>query len=174
MLTTEDAIELIKMPKMILVDGHPQQQFIINQEFPIDIRIEMCAVDNENLSFLWSIKQSKKMSIRMSLHCQQEDSHIGIIRVDYNSGHKNPDEAPDNLPEIFIPYIGKEFSMNESHVHLHITDEVQQMLWAIPIQVSEMHIKTFDASSNDVESVIVEFAKLINVSTIIFMNKRLI
>lgn len=174
MLTTEQAIELIKIPKKILVGDKLQDVYSIDQDFPIDTRIELVAIDDDNLTFMWSVKQSKKMSIRMSLHCQQEDSHLGILRIDYNSGHKNPDEAPDYLPEMFKPYIGKEFTMNESHVHFHITGETQQMLWAIPIQDSEMPIKTFNASTNDIENVIIEFAKLINIKTKIQINKSLL
>lgn len=75
---------------------------------------------------------------------------------------------------MFKPYIGKEFTINESHVHFHITGETQQMLWAIPIQDSEMPIKTFNATANEMERLIIEFAKLINITTNIQVNKSLL
>ena len=174
MLTTEQAIELTKYPKKIIIDGVLQDSFVIDHNFPVDLRIELGAIDDDNITFLWTVKQSKKMSVRMSLHCQQEDSRIGLIRVDYNSGHKNPEEASEDLPDILKPYIGKVFSMDESHVHFHVTGETQQMLWAIPIENSEMPVKTFDASPNDIENVIMEFAKLINVTTDIKINRVLL
>lgn len=174
MLTTEQAIEFIASPKKIIVDGNLQDLYILNHRFPVDLRFDLCSIDDENLTFMWNIKQSKKMSIRMSLHCQQDDSKIGLIRVDYNSGHKNPEEAAEDLPSIFKPYIGKIFSMNESHVHFHVTGETQQMLWAIPIEDSEMPIKEFNASATDIENVILEFAKLINIVTEIKINRELL
>ena len=174
MLTTEQAIDFIKLPKKIFVDGKLRDTIFLEQTFPMDVRLEICAIEDSNLTFLWSIKQSSKMSIRISLHCQQDDSHIGILRVDYNSGHKNPEEAPKDLPKILKPYIGKEFTINESHVHFHITGETQQMLWAIPIEVSDMPVKTFDATAEDIENVIIEFAKLINIQTNIRLNKTIV
>lgn len=79
MLTTEQAIELLHTPKKIIAESELQDKFIIYQEFPLDLRIELGCSEDANLTFLWSIKQSKKMAVRMSLHCQQEDSHIRNI-----------------------------------------------------------------------------------------------
>lgn len=138
------------------------------------MRIELVAEDDEDIAFMWQISQSPKNLIRLSLHCQDGDN-TGLIRVDYNSGHNNPEIAIDTLPEIFRPYIGKHFDDKEHHVHLFV-EGYRQLEWALPLSDFDIEVKNVSEDSilGDMADAIVSFSKLINVKTNLMINRRLI
>ena len=175
MITTEQAKDLIDAKKYIIKDDKILKDYHIVQTFPMDEKIEL-AVGNgdDSMMFTWQINQGQKDSLRMSLHCQQYESNIGLFRVDYNRGHKNPASAPADLPAYFRPYIGKIFGKSESHVHIHVSSDKQQMLWAMPIEVSDIELKVFDASPDSVAKSILAFAKAINIQTIIKVERSVV
>ncbi len=175
MITTQQAIEFIHTPKAIIVNGEPVEVFHIVQKFPMFAQIDLAVKDKgDEWLFTWQIDQGEKDSLRMSLHCQQYESNIGIIRVDYNRGHKNPAVAPADLPEFFMPYIGKYFGARESHVHIHVSSDTRQMEWAMPIEASDIETKSFDASSQSIEEAIQAFAKAIHITTNIKIERSII
>lgn len=175
MITTEQAKDLIDTQKYVIKDDKMLSEYHIVQTFPMNEKIEL-AVGNgdDSMMFTWQINQGQKDSLRMSLHCQQYESNIGLFRVDYNRGHKNPSSAPNDLPICFRPYIGKIFGKNESHVHIHVSSDKQQMLWAMPIEDSDIELKVFDASPDAVEKSILAFAKAINIQTVIKVEKTVV
>lgn len=175
MITTQQAIEFIHTPKAIIVNGEPVDVFPIVQKFPMSAQIDLAVKDKgDEWLFTWQIDQGEKDSLRMSLHCQQYESNIGIIRVDYNRGHRNPAVAPADLPEFFIPYVGKYFGARESHVHIHVSSDARQMEWAMPIEASDIETKSFDASSKSIEEAIQAFAKAIHITTKIKIERSII
>lgn len=175
MITTQQAKDFIDAPKTILADGIAVDVFPIVQKFPMRASIQL-AVEGmgDEWLFIWQIDQGQKDSLRMSLHCQQYESNIGLIRVDYNRGHKNPEIAPDDLPDFFLPYVGKDFGTKESHVHIHVSSDIQQMQWAIPIEASNIESKEFDASSESIERAIQAFAKAVHITTEIKVERSII
>lgn len=175
MITTQQAIDFIHTPKVIIVGGEPVDIFPIVQKFPMSVQIDLAVKDKgDEWLFMWQIDQGKKDSLRMSLHCQQYESNIGLIRVDYNRGHKNPSIAPDDLPEFFMPYIGKYFGARESYVHIHVSSDTQQMQWAIPIEASDIETKLFDATPESIENAIQAFAKAIHITTEIKVERSIL
>lgn len=116
-----------------------------------------------------------KNAIRISLHFQEDESKIGLFRVDYNSGHRNPETASDKLPQRFLPFVGKWFSNEESHVHYHV-EGYKPLAWAVPIEDSEMTTKEIaDTNTNEkLSSAIQEFAKIINLETVLTINTLLL
>lgn len=126
-----------------------------------------------NFEFLWRISQSAKNVIKLSLHVQDEDSNIGLLRIDYNGPHQNPQNAKDNLPEKFLPYVGRWFN-NESHVHYY-EDGYRPLAWAIPITDSSIETKIIEAEKTEtIKNAILEFAKVINIKTNINVQTMLI
>ncbi len=174
-ISNEQADYLIHLKKKIIENDNMVDQLTINQAFPMHLRYELVSDVDKDFSFLWEITQSAKNSIRISLHFQEDESKIGLFRVDYNSGHRNPDTALDSLPPKFEPYIGKCFSNEESHVHYHV-DGYKSLAWAIPIEISEMVIKQIP--NNDINSKFVSaiqnFATIINLETVLTINPLLI
>lgn len=173
-MTNEQATELIGIKKSIILNDTRQDSVTINQTFPMNIRFELVSDQNDDFSFLWEITQSAKDTLRISLHFQEDDSKVGLFRVDYNSGHKNPEIDNGMLPERFRPYIGKHF-VNESHVHYHV-DGYRTLAWALPIDVTEIEIKEIgeENKNNMMAAAINSFARLINLETQIIINKMLL
>jgi len=171
-ITNEQAEYLLKLPKKIVGKDKLLDNLTINQEFPFNQRYELVSEKDDEFTFLLEIQQSKKSSIRLSFHHQENDSKTGLLRVDYNSGHKNPEEINEFLPEIFHPYAGKYFATHEHHIHYHIQG-YRSLAWAIPLTSDNFETKEIndDASFNTTFADIIKmFAKTINIETSIQVN----
>lgn len=174
-ISNEQATTLIHLKKKILLNDEVQDRVTIQQTSPMNLRYELVSDDDDEFSFLWEISQSSKNALRISLHFQEDDSKIGLFRVDYNSGHHNPEVAKDDLPELFKPYIGKWFTNDESHVHYHV-DGYRSLAWAVPIEITDVQIKEINTSdlNSAFVNAILGFAQMINVETVIMINPLLI
>lgn len=174
-ISNEQSEYLIQLKKKVLQNDVALEQLTINQEFPMHLRFELISEEDDDFSFLWEIIQSAKNAIRISLHFQEDESKIGLFRVDYNSGHRNPETASDKLPQRFLPFVGKWFSNDESHVHYHV-EGYKPLAWAVPIEDSEMTTKEIaDTNTNEkLSSAIQEFAKIINLETVLTINTLLL
>ena len=175
-ITNEQAEYLLKLPKKVIENDILLDKLIIDQKFPYDARFELVSEKDDEFTFLWEIQQSKKNSIRLSFHHQENDSKTGLLRVDYNSGHKNPESISENVPEKFHPFAGKYFSNNEHHIHYHIQG-YKTLAWAIPLTIDNFQIKELnnDASFNGTFANIIKlFAKTVNIETEISVNELLL
>ena len=175
-MTAFQADQLIGLKKKIIIDDTAKDAIEIEQTLPLNLRFELVSPDDDEFTFLWSIMQSAKDELRVSLHYQEDGSKIGLFRVDYNGGHKNPCVANEHLPEKFRPYIGKDFSHDESHVH-YFVEGYKPLVWALPIADTELKDTNFgnaDYSHNKVCDCIIAFAKAINIETHININQRLL
>jgi hypothetical protein len=175
-ISNEQAEYLLKLPKKIVEKEVLLDNLTINQGFPINLRYELVSEQDDEFTFLLEIQQSKKNTIRISFHHQENDSKTGLLRVDYNSGHKNPEEINKFLPEKFHPYAGKYFANHEHHIHYHV-EGYKSLAWAIPLIVDNFEIKEINDDVNfnvTFADVIKIFAKTINIETNIQVNILLI
>jgi hypothetical protein len=171
-ITNEQAEYLLTLPKKVVENNTLLDELTIEQQYPFHDRFELVSERDDDFSFLWEIKQSKKNSIRISLHCQEDDSKIGLLRVDYNGGHTNPMEVTEFVPEKFRPYAGKSFSVNEHHIHYHV-EGYSSLAWAIPLSVDEFAIKEIKQGpdfNHTFAETIKLFAKTIHIETAIAVN----
>ena len=91
----EELNVMLRAPKIILSeDNQAINDMTIDASFPIKrLRYTLGLLETvNNTRLMWQINQSEKMQIRLSLHIQQEETNIGLIRLDYNAGHRNPTE----------------------------------------------------------------------------------
>lgn len=174
MIDFEKAQEMIAIEKFVVIDGETRTKISLDQLHPMHCRLELATAD-EDITFIWDIKQSQKNTIRLSLHCMDEDSKLGLIRVDYNAGHINPDLAIDTLPECFRPYISKKFTDNEHHVHYHVPG-YKPLAWALPIEDTSLKAQTVGNGKleEDIIDAIYSFAEAINLKTTILINPILL
>lgn len=174
-ITNEQADYLILLKKKIIQDDKILDAINLNQEYPIVWSFDLVSAEDEDFSFRWVIKQSGKNALKISLHYQEADSNMGLLRVDYCGTHQNPQVAKDNLPERFRQYVGKFFSHNESHVHYHV-DGYKPLAWAIPIADTDMKpiVISEESKNDDLIASIHEFAHLINIETQITINPLLL
>lgn len=175
-ITNEQAQYLLNLPKKIVQYDTLLDKLTIDQKFPFYIRFELVSEKDDEVTFLWEIQQSKKNSVRVGFHYQENDSKIGLLRVDYNSGHKNPEEISEYVPEIFHPFAGKYFNCDEHHIHYHVQG-YKSLAWAIPLTVDKFEIKKLDngADFNSTFANIIKlFAKAVNIETEIYVNELLV
>lgn len=175
-ITNEQAEYLLQLPKKIVENDRLLDKITIDQKFPFSARFELVSEKDDEFTFLWEVQQSKKNSIRISFHYQENDSKTGLLRVDYNSGHKNPESVSEFLPERFHPFVGKYFSNNEHHIHYHVQG-YKSLAWALPLTNDSFEIKELnedvDFNTNFV-SILKLFAKTVNIETEITVNTLLL
>lgn len=174
-ISNEQAAALLQLKKKIILNDEVKDRISIQQTCPMNLRYDLVSDDDDEFSFLWEISQSSKNNLRISLHFQEDDSKMGLLRVDYNSGHHNPEIAKDDLPELFKPYIGKWFTNEESHVHYHVNG-YKSLAWAVPIEATNVQTKEIknDEINENFVNAIMEFAKMVNIETVIMINPLLI
>jgi hypothetical protein len=96
------------------------------------------------------------------LHFQEDEASIGLLRVDFNGRHRNPETITDKLPEVFKPYAGQ--WIEESHIH-YFVEGYKPLAWALPLTADETFaIKTFNDIST-IGEVLNEFGRKINLKT---------
>ena len=164
-ITNEQADYLLKLPKKIInKNDNLLSQITINTKPPFSERFKLLSEKDDEFSFLWEIGQSTKNTLRISLHFQEDDSKIGLMRIDYNGGHTNPQTITENVPGKFHPYVGKQIM--QSHIHYYVQG-YPTLAWAIPLSEDEFEIK--EICENDfyvtLADVIKTFAKTINIET---------
>ena len=175
-LTNEQADYLLSLPKKIVINEDLPEKVTIEQKFPLSLRFELIAPSDDEFTFLWEINQSKKNSIRISFHHQENDSKTGLIRVDFNSGHINPETVSEFLPEKFHPFAGKIFTNKEHHVHYHVQG-YKTLAWALPLTETDFPIKEINADSEfnaNFARLLTTFAKTVNIVTEINVNTLLL
>jgi len=175
-LTNEQADYLLNLPKKIVENNILLDVITINQQFPFNRRFELVAESDDEFTFLWEIQQSKKNTIRINLHYQENDSKTGLLRIDYNSGHTNPETVTEFVPSQFHPYAGKVFSNSEHHIHYHVQG-YKSLAWAIPLVDNEFEVKELSEGAdfnNTLAKAIRLFAQTINIETTITINTLLL
>ena len=159
-ISNEQAEYLLKLPKKIVGPDGLLESLTIDQQFPFNQRFEIISAKDDEFTFLLEIKQSQKKSIRVSFHHQENDTKTGLLRVDYNSGHQNPEGISEFVPEKFHPYVGKSFSDKEHHIHYHVQGYKELNRGA--------------QLNNTLATIVNVFVKTINLETVITINPLLL
>src|SRR5690349_19341236 len=132
MITAKQAQELLDLPKHIVENDKFLEKKSYVPSFPIDDRIYMASKADAEFTFFLDIWQSSKQQIKLTLHFQEADASIALLRVDFNGRHQNPEIANGNVPKIFHPYAGQ--MLTDSHIH-YFVDGYKPLAWAIPLKV---------------------------------------
>lgn len=159
-ITNEYVDYLLKLPKKIVSkNGDLLTSITINQKFPFHERFDLLSAKDDEFSFLWEIKQGSKNTLQISLHFQEDDSKIGLLRIDYNRGHTNPQTINEYVPAKFHLHVGKQ--LIQSHIHYYIQG-YQPLAWAIPLFDDEFEIKEINEENFNATllNIIRLFAKL--------------
>ena len=100
MFSNELARKLVTLPKQI-VGGTTT----INLS---DEKSRLLLRNNEELEyeFLFMISSNRKITFKISLHNQENNTSEGLLCVDFKGGHKNPEEINEFVPEFVKPYVG--------------------------------------------------------------------
>ena len=88
--------------------------------------------------------------------------NIGLIRIDYNAAHKNPERITEDVPEYLHRFAGVRFPNNESHIHIYVQNF--NLDWAMPLKEHSFEVKIIESIS-DIEKAIRCFQREINLKT---------
>jgi len=167
----DEAAALINMPKYIIEDDERQNQI----QVPMGARSILLNYDllseSGDYSFGFSIKQSAKNNLKISLHYQEDSSKIGLLRIDYGGRHKNPEILTNNVPTDMLPYVGVRFDYKDNHIHKHV-EGYGTLEWAIPLVADSFPIKTV-GTNTALKQAITSFARIINIQTQFVFEERL-
>src|SRR5690606_20877894 len=130
---------------------------------PFKGRFYLISEDDDEFSFFLDVWQSPKRTVKFSLHCQEDTANYGLLRIDYNGGHKNPEVANEHVPDAFRPYTGLWLDQYSGHIH-YVVDGYKPLAWAIPLEIDSFPIKSV-ASFADFSNAFEAFCSSINVET---------
>lgn len=173
--SNDDADYLLKLPKKVVHNNKLYDNWVITQSIGMKLRL-MLASTEDDFKFLWQIGLSKKDSLKVSLHHQDHDTNIGLLRIDFNSGHHNPESINEFVPQKFHPYVDKYLSDQENHIHYHV-QTYKTLAWAMPLSDDDFEIKELNDEQHfniDFGKTITQFAKAINLQTKIIIQTLLL
>lgn len=155
MFTNKEANDLIETQKHL---ENPDRRIDIS---PNKQRINLFARSYTEYKFFIEINPSTKMRFKMTLHCQEENTNIALLRIDYKGTHvKNPEQVKDTVPEFLKPYAGREFK-RESHIHFYV-EGYKPLAWAMPLSKYNFEIKNLE-NDNDYTDALFHFGRFLNV-----------
>ena len=172
MFTNQEADYLLNLPKKIIKDDILQDSFTIQQKFPFTERLILGSEKDEEYIFLMEVQQSSKFSLKFDLHHQEDQTKIGLIRINYFGKHKNPENITDKVPVNFHQYAGKWFDYNEHHIHYYV-EGYKLLAWAIPLTNDQFPIKNI-SNNPDIVNAFLHFCSKINLVTKIQFEESLI
>lgn len=162
MITQSQAQYLLELPKLLTDNGNYLYQKNYCPSLPISDRLYMASEQDTDFTFFLEIFQSSKNHLRLSLHFQEDETSIGLLRVDFNHRHPNPVEINEHVPDSFKPYAGQ--WVEGSHIHYYI-EGYKPLAWAIPLKDDKsFSIKHF-TSEDEIGNIIKAFGQKINLQT---------
>ena len=156
MFSNELANKLINLPKNI--EGGTMTINLLDEK----TRLILNNVDEPEYNFLFEVTSHRKITFKISLHNQEDNTKEGLMRVDYKGGHKNPEDINAFVPEIVKPYVGY-FFQNEPHIHVYV-EGFKDLAWAVPLSAYNFPILDIN-NTDDFSGAIRAFAKEINIVT---------
>jgi hypothetical protein len=163
--TAARAQELLKLEKYIVdKDGRQVQKMPITVSGAVNLSFDLFASEDRALTFVLSIKQSKKNYIKITFQFFDKSSSQGLLRACFNGAdHNNPEEVLDTLPDELKQHAGK--LMPKDHLHIYV-EGYETLAWAIPMEDSEFGNLKFNGLA-DFQTIFSKFAELINLKTTI-------
>jgi len=164
-ITQELAVELLRLPKYIMDEEKFTKKFFYEPQEPIsNDRFILMSEQNTEYSFILEIYQSPKNQLKLTLHFQEDDAKIGLLRIDYNgSRHRNPMIVEPNLPQKFHPFAGQ--MLEVSHIHYYV-EGYKPLAWAIPLDAEpEVNVKQLKNVHSQLQNIFTNFGEMINLQT---------
>lgn len=164
MFSLEQAKYLLELPKKVDENGELINEIEFVQKFPFVKRYLLISPENSDFIFTYDINQSSKNQFKLTLYLLDNDTKIGLLRVDYHGQHKNPETITDKVPDIFHPYRGKFFDYYEHHIHYYVEGYKTTLDWALPLVVDKFSVKEV-TKPDDILQAFYNFNEIINLQT---------
>jgi hypothetical protein len=173
MFSFEEAQYLLNIPKKIEDKGILKDSIAFTQPFPFTKQYKLISLEVPDYIFIYDIKQSSKNQFKLTLYLFDDDTKIGLLRVDYNGQHKNPEIITVKVPQIFHPYKGMFFDYHDHHIHYYVEGYKTTLDWAIPLRNDTFRVKDI-TSPSDILEAFYAFNETINLITIFQINPLLL
>lgn len=170
-MTVELAQYLLGLDKYIVQDRNIVEHYLLDIQYPMNVRLTLSAPDDLDQNLLVDIKESEKKSLKISLHHQDNSTQNGLLRVDYNSRHLNPVDITPSVPDAFKPFAGLWLDEYAGHIH-YVVDGYKPLAWAIPLEVDDFPVKELTGREDYVNTLRAFFGK-INLKTMITYNHQM-
>jgi len=170
-MTKEQVDYLLALPRRVEKNGILEDTITFNQQVPFQQRYKLKSPIDDSYTFLYNIDQSAKNYLKLTLHFMDNDTKIGLLRIDFNGQHQNPEEITENLPEDLHPFVGKLFAYNEPHIHQYV-EGYKLMVWAKPLG-NNFPVQNI-ASPEDVANAFHSFNTMISLETRFTINPILL
>jgi len=166
-MTVEQSNYLLGLEKYIIYKKEKQNTFLIAIKYPMRIKLNLISSEDTDQYFMLDIKEGKRQ-LKVSLHHQDQNSNIGLLRIDFNGTHLNPFEINEHVPNKFKQFRGEQLGSYIGHIHYNI-DGYKPLAWAIPLEFDNFPIKQL-SSRNDYINLLQAFFNTINLKTNISFN----
>ncbi|MBP9037544.1 MAG: hypothetical protein KBG38_07205 [Candidatus Cloacimonas sp.] len=161
MITKDFADQLIAIEKKIFEGKELFDIYAFNLA-NIKERINMVSIPDAEYEFFLEIKRSKKFLLKLTLHFQNTDGQLPLLRIDYSGTHKNPEIANKFVPKRFLQYSGQIFEADIPHIHYFV--QTYGLDWAIPLSDDDFPVKKIN-SNEDIKNSILSISKLVNLQS---------
>jgi len=166
MLTNDEAEYLLALDKSL---SNPNQIIDLRNK---KNRLELISHQDPDYNFWMEITSNQKLILKTSIHHLESNSFVGLLRVDFKGGHHNPIEIKNTLPNYLKPYADKWFDPTEPHMHIFV-EGYKPLAWAIPLADTDFPTKDISDQS-DLNNLIINFAKRINLSSTINIQQAIL
>lgn len=164
MFTAEQSQYLLQLPKKVEANGLLQDNLEFNQSFPFQERYTLLSPDDADFTFFYEINQSKKNHFKLTLYLMEDDTKVGLIRVDFSGQHENPQTLKDSVPQMFHSFAGKFFDFADHHIHYYVEGYKTTLDWAMPLRYDSFPVKQI-TKNNDILDAFYSFNGIINLKT---------
>lgn len=162
MISIDVVEQMMQIAKRVFFDDDFKRHYRVDIDESVKNRIPIASVPDAEYEFFLEIKQSAKKRLKVTLHFQNIDGPLPLLRIDYGGFHKNPEYANEHVPERFRLFCGQAFDLNTPHIHYFV--QGYGLNWALPLIEDEFPVKSISARS-DIMDAIQGMARLIKLET---------
>ncbi len=173
MLSNNEVNYLLNLDKKVFVNDALKDEYYLTQKFPFQHKLELISLSDSDYTFLYDINQSAKNQFKLTLYLLDSDTRIGLLRIDFNGKHKNPETITDKVPECLHTYAGVFLDYNQPHIHYYVEGYKTTLDWAMPLCDSDFPVKQI-ANSNDIIEAFCTFNQRIHLKTKFQIDKMLL
>lgn len=173
MMSNELVAHLLGLPKKIILETELLNELQITADFPFVQKYMLQSPDDKDYLFIYDIKQSNKNIFKVSFHVMDEESKIGLLRVDFPGKHKNPETITGSVPSFLHPFAGQYFDYNVPLIHYYVDGTKTGLEWALPIESADFPVKKV-SSQSDIISAFLAVNNLINLHTNCIIKQTLL
>lgn len=173
MFSNNDVNYLLNIDKKVFLDDTLKDEHYLTQKFPFQHKLELISPSDSDYTFLYDINQSAKNQFKLTLYLLDSDTRTGLLRIDFNGQHKNPETITDKVPESLHAYAGMFFDYNQPHIHYYVEGYKTTLDWAMPLSDNDFPVKQI-TNSNDIIEAFFKFNQRINLKTNFVINQMLL